>query len=559
MLSARRLISIPDWEPSTSTWRLTSVGMASDGSLVLSSATFLSLIELYSELQIGLMMGIPVPSAKWLYGCLIEANTDGTARTVAIYSDDGTLIHTLTNVNHAQQSIVAYFFPTPYTTHMMRAVPTDPNDWQLFRIVWKWVPEPEKTQFVQHYTDDGVPEPKYLMGFVLEGDTEGNDVTVELQIDGDVVLQTFTINHDGVTEKPYPVTYLENVNPPKVHEMRLVPTGNNIRYFDNTGVWKLKWVYTKHPEYTSWAEDYTPVTDYPQSYRGVVIDADTHGAAITCLVVDETGTTIRTLTVMHATRKQVAYSFGEYFISTEIRLIPLGDWRHYSTRWISDPRPDLAALYSDWTDCGHIGAKFFQGFVLWADTQGNDLQLTIQADGGITAAVFQKINHATDLQIAYSFATPFIAQQVRTIPSIALRYMGPWTIKWIWRPAPELAKHWITQTTSHAGKGYLHHRWTYPCLQSYDTVTYKVTYDDGTIKTYLIPSTAGAVMKPAVPMLPWKGKLTSYSLTSCLPFRLFARDSEVRLKHWGTDGEYIIERPFGGPSFEGGSGGGAEV
>jgi len=499
------------------------------------------------------------PGAKWLYGCLIEANTDNSTRTVAIYSDDGTLIATLTDVQHAQQSIKAYYFPTPYTTHMMRAVPTDPNDWQLFRIVWKWVPEPEKTRFVQHFTDGGVHEPKYLMGFVLEGDTQGNDVTVELRIDGDVVLQTFTVNHAGQLEKPYPVTYLENVNPPKVHEMRLVPTGNNIRYFDNTGVWSLKWIFTVHPEYTSWAEDYTPAEKYPQSYRGCVIDADTAGAAITVLVVDETGTTIRTLNVMHATRKQVAYSFGEFFVSTEIRLIPLGNWRHYSTRWISDDRPDLAALYSDWSDLGYQGPKFIQGFTLWADTGGQDLTLTIQFDGGAASAVFTKINHATDLMVAYSLATPVIAYQLRTIPDIPIRYNGPWKIRWHWRPAPPLAKNWITMNTSHNLSGFLHHRWTYPCLQSYDTVTYKVTYDDGTVQMYLIPQTAGLVKKPPVPHQPHKGKLVSYALTSCVPFRIFRNDSEVRLKQWGSDGGYLVERPWGDASFEGGNGAGADI
>jgi hypothetical protein len=499
------------------------------------------------------------PGAKWLYGCLIEANTDNSTRTVAIYSDDGHLIATLTTVQHAQQSIKPYYFPTPYHTHMMRAVPTDPNDWQLFRIKWLWVPEPEKSRFVQHFTDDGVPEPKYLMGFVLEGDTKGQDVTVELRIDGDVVLQTFTVNHDGQLEKPYPVTYLENVNPPKVHEMRLVPTGNNIQYFDNTGVWKLRWYYTKHPEYTTWAEDYTPVSQYPQSYRGVVIDADTEGAAITVLVVDETGTTIRTLNVLHATRKQVAYSFGEFFVSTEIRLIPLGNWRHYSTRWISDDRPDLAALYSDWSDLGYQGPKFIQGFTLWADTGGQDLTLTIQFDGGVASTVFSKINHPTDLMAAYSLATPVIAYQLRTIPNIAIRYNGPWKIKWHWRPAPPLAKNWITMNTSHNLSGYLHHRWTYPCLQSYDTVNYKLTFDDGTTQTYLIPQTAGEVRKPPVPHQPHKGKLVSYALTSCTPFRLFRNDSEVRLKQWGSDGTYLVERPWGDASFEGGNGGGADI
>jgi len=96
-------------------------------------------------------------------------------------------------------------------------------------------------------------------------------------------------------------------------------------------------------------------------------------------------------------------------------------------------------------------------------------------------------------------------------------------------------------------------------LQSYDIVRYLLTFDDGSTQLYLIPSTAGAVRKPPVPHQPYKQKLVSYSLTSCVPFRLFLADSEVRAKHWGSQGEYEVFRPWGDSSFEGGHGGGAEL
>ena len=483
------------------------------------------------------------PGDKYLYGCLIEANTFGAARTVEIHGDNNTLIATLT-VNHAIQATKPYSFSTPMITHQMRVVPTDANSWELFRIIWKWTKKPELTDFIMDWTDDGIPAPKYLQGFVLEGDTGGTNVTMDLYGDGQLI-QTFTVNHNGQLEKPYPCT-----TPPIVHEMRLVPSGNTIRYWD---VFKIAWIYVKQPEFTAWVPDFTGKDPY--SFRGVAIEADTHGATISVQVVTENGVQ-RTLSVTHSGRQQKAYTFLEPFIATEIKLIPLGDWAQYPdwiVRWIADPRPDLAALYSDWTDDGYQSSKFMQGFSLSADTQGADITFTVEYDGGQVGGVFTKVNHNGWMEIEYSFPTPFIAHLVRTIPSGDLRYLGPWKIRWIWEPAPDLAKNWITQTTSHDLRGYHHHRDTYIALQSYADVLLKLVMDDGSVFNYIIPSTGGNVRKPYQILAPAKGKLSQYNLISCKPFRLFKKDCEVRVKEWGSTGEYLIARPFGGDHFRDGA------
>lgn len=481
------------------------------------------------------------PGDKFLYGCLIEANTFGQNRTVQIYGDDNQLIATLT-VNHPVQQTKPYHFTPPLITHQMRAVPTDENTWDLFKIVWKWNPKPELTQWTMDWTDDGKPVPKYLMGFVLEADTLGQDVSMELWADGQLV-QTFTVNHDGQLEKPYPTT-----NPPIIHEMRLIPSGNDIRYLPP---FKIGWHYTEHPELTTWVEDFT--SSDPVSYRGVAIEADTEGQDVEVRVISAEGLQ-RTLIVNHPGRMQKAYSFLEPFITTEIKLVPIGTpWRHYTTRWIGDPRPDLAPLYTDWTDDGYESSKFFQGFTLWADTQGADIEIRVEYDGGQLAQVFTKVNHNGDMQFEYSFNEPFVAHQVRIIPSGALRYQGPWKIRWIWEPAPDLAKHWHTQTTSHGLRGFHHHRDCYTALQSFANVLLRVTLDDGNVFNYIIPSTGGAIRKPYEVLEPMKAKLSQYSLISCKPFRLFKKDCEMRVKEWGATGEFISERPYGGQHFADGA------
>lgn len=500
------------------------------------------------------------PGDKWFYGVLIEANTFGLARTVQIYGDDNTLFATLT-VNHPIQETKPYFFDTPLISHQVRVVPVDENQWDLFKLIWKWYPKPEYTRFQQDWTDDGFNGPKFLQGFVLEGDTKGLPVEVQLRFDGDQLLQTFTVNHNGQLEKPYPVT-----TPQIVHEMRLVPSGNNIRYMDP---FKITWVYTKHPELTTWVEDNSPSD--PMSYRGVAIEADTLGLDVEMEVRAVVAGAIpqevvaRTLTINHKGRQQKAYAFGESILTTEIRLVPVpsvlaggNPLRHYTTRWIGDPRPDLSPLYTDYTDDGYESSKFFQGFTLWADTRDSadvpqDITMTIEYDGGQTGGVFTKVNHNGNLQIEYSFPTPFIAHQVRAIPSGPLRYNGPWKIRWIWEPAPDLAKNWITQTTSHGLRGFHHHRDCYIALQSFAAVLLRVKLDDGTQYDYIISSTNGDIKKPYEVLQHMKGKLSQYSLISCKPFRVFQKDCEMRVKEWGTNGEYLVTRPFGGPHFQKGA------
>src|SRR6266568_1678031 len=414
-----------------------------------------------------------------------------------------------------------------------------------------WVPKPEITvKRATDWEDEGTAQNKYLYGCLIEADTYNVPRTVEILGDGDLLIATLSIQHDGQQTKPY---YF--VDPLITHHMRISPRDES--------AWQLysvKWFWTLQPELTSFVPDYSP-TD-PIAYRGVAIEADTGGQDVAVQVISE-GIEVRRLTCNHNGRVQKAYSFAEAFTSTEVKLVPLDQpgfpnppWRQHAdwkVRWIGDARPDLAALYSEWTDDGVQAAKFFQGFVLWADTLGQDRTLTVQYDGGQVGGVFTKVNHAGNLQLAYSFPVPFVAHQVRIIPDGPLRYIGPWRIKWIWEPHPDLAKYWITQTTSHGFRGYHSHRDCFVTLQSYSDVKLIVTQDDGRVYTYLIPSTGGEIRKPYEVLQPMKAKLSQYTLLACKPFRVFQKDCAMAVKEWGTSEGCQIVRVHGDLHFKRGA------
>lgn len=217
-------------------------------------------------------------------------------------------------------------------------------------------------------------------------------------------------------------------------------------------------------------------------------------------------------------------------------------------------KPELTrARATDWDDDGYEGAKFFQGFILQANTFAAPATLTVQYDGGSVAQAFLNVNHATELELPYTFTAPFIAHQVRIISDTPIAMMSPFRIRWVWEPAPELAKNWITQPTSHGFRGYFHHRDTYLAIQSTDVVVLKIQPDGAASFNVSFASTGGLVLKPYSPLPAAKCKLSQYFVTSCTPFRLFVKDSELRVKEWGNSGPFQVMKPFGDLSFEKGA------
>ena len=110
----------------------------------------------------------------------------------------------------------------------------------------------------------------------------------------------------------------------------------------------------------------------------------------------------------------------------------------------------------------------------------------------------------------------------------------------------------MTQPTSHDLPGYQHLRDAQIALISTDEVQITITAD-GKEFTYAINSTAGIFKKQYVSFSVMKAKAFIYDLSSATGFRLYAKDSEVRVKPWGSQEGYTTVRPFGGPSRQAGA------
>lgn len=210
--------------------------------------------------------------------------------------------------------------------------------------------------------------------------------------------------------------------------------------------------------------------------------------------------------------------------------------------------PQINAVDQAWTapdDLGDLGAKWFQGIEIEADTGGVDKQYQILYDNDQVGPTIT-INHNGQYARGYSFSTPFIAHTVRLKP-LTTGEVKIITLKWIYEPEPDLVTVWQPQPTTHDFPGWQHLRGGYLALRSTTIVTLQITADALRTTTYNIPSTNGALGKYYFPIFA-KGKVFSYKLSSSVGFRVYQRDLELHVKPWGSGESYVIVKPYGKPS-----------
>jgi len=218
------------------------------------------------------------------------------------------------------------------------------------------------------------------------------------------------------------------------------------------------------------------------------------------------------------------------------------------------PRPVLTILRAtDWTDDGYPGAKFVQGFYIEGDSLGVARSVIVESDGGVQQGSAFAFNSSKRAETPYSFATPFITRLMRIVPQDAHAWRL-FKIRWIWEPAPDLALNWITQGTTHDFANFFHHRDARLALISSSDVLFSLTrLDDSSTLSYMIPSTVGVHRKQYLVVSPSKAKIVSYAVTAETPFRLFVKDTSIRVGEWGRSDAYKVVQPFGDLSRERGA------
>ena len=222
--------------------------------------------------------------------------------------------------------------------------------------------------------------------------------------------------------------------PPVVcHEIRLQP----LDPIGNLELFKVRYIWDEYPEYLDINEDYY-LDKWPSGkhIRGVAIEGDTKGNTISMSVQYDNGNVAGILSITQPGKTLSTFAFATPFVANEIRVIPLGNWRRFSVRWIFDEYPDYAALISAWADCGTPRAKYLRGGILRFDSVGATLTPVLQYDiGGVATITPTTFASNGQNELAFALQPPVVVHLVRWVPDIAWRY---WMTEWDFDVYPEL-------------------------------------------------------------------------------------------------------------------------
>lgn len=208
----------------------------------------------------------------------------------------------------------------------------------------------------------------------------------------------------------------------------------------------------------------------------------------------------------------------------------------------------IADRADDWSNCGTPGNKWFQGFILDADTYDASKSIAIQDDAALTLHFPEPspIVHNGRQTIPYSFATPFLAHMVKLVPQDQVRWRR-FQVEYIFEPSPEAVNTWKTQNTAHGMQGYQHIGRIEAAYSSVASVSLTITAFDGVSPSVItLPSTGGAYQRILLTPTFNKGQLYGYAAVSSGRFQIYLNDWIVYVRQWGSPGPYTPYRLLGG-------------
>lgn len=292
------------------------------------------------------------PGEKIVTGVILDCNTFNVAKAIAVEMTRGsagpTVVATLTVTANGRHRVT--FSGLSGVGDLIRLRPTDTVEWELFNVSWiyKAIPPRQTTwdSFEQTYWDT------YYTGLDLDIDTAGASKTIEVTIDGSVIVSAATVSAAGrrVVHLTLPAG--------RGHVYRFRSTDTNAGT-----LYGWRWHLAPEPsEQHNWNQNFTLAGTLADKWvKGVILDCLTSADKGIALQVEgatlgsEWQTTINT----GGERKVVNWTFPQTRART-LRLVPLDTvpGRLYQVRWIYDEEPYALSLWeSQETDHG-VGGWF---------------------------------------------------------------------------------------------------------------------------------------------------------------------------------------------------------
>ncbi len=200
--------------------------------------------------------------------------------------------------------------------------------WILYRADWIFDPEPPRIARWDINEENGWDQ--YVTGVDLDCNTFGAIKTVEVYIDGALVLT------QPVATPGRRVVHLTVQPPVRGHLLRFIATDGNAGL-----LYAHRWHSDPEPsEQTNWNQNYTIAGALPDKYlKGILLECDTFGQTKDA-TIEVDGVVVETLAVNTNGRKVVEFSFAQH-LGRVFRLLPTdaNPGRLYSHQWIFDQEP----------------------------------------------------------------------------------------------------------------------------------------------------------------------------------------------------------------------------
>lgn len=241
-----------------------------------------------------------------------------------------------------------------------------------------------------------------------------------------------------------------------------------------------------------------------------------------------------------------AFALGLFIVwAVPVNMLPVTLYT-WQPSYIVKPE-STADRAEDWDNGGYEGAKWIQGFILEANTNGSTKQLGIRnGDTQVLQQVFP-VNHPIQQEKAYSFVQPFVAHMVRWESSDGVDWSF-FNIKWIFQKTPETVTTWWTQPSALGWRGYGHVYTINIAYASQANVLFTMTFD-GISQVYTLPSTGGVYKKIFLNLQANKGKLYSFQYQSTAGFsdlQIWEEDFICEVGEWGRNDAYLHHVSVGG-------------
>lgn len=327
-----------------------------------------------------------MPGAFYYRGILIEADTYGANKSLAIYDADTNSAHAYTGgpanstINHNGQTQIEYAFTVPFVAHLIRDQSQDLVPWRKWGIEPKGEPWPELTAEHGPWMNLGTVGAKYLLTVVIPMDTNGQAVSLTLLSSdgGPVTLGPFTTTAAEKTDSAWAFTI-----PLVGHEFQIVPSAPIRIWYD-----QIRWSFDAWPELVDGATGWLkPRGGLAAWLQGLVVPVEAAGDNPALEFLYDNGQSVALTTNVTPVANQktpIPYTLENPVVCHIGQLVPSEPCRIWTDEiiWISEATPELSNTWK--TQPTSHGAKGYH-FIYrleWSYAANANCTLTIAATDG---------------------------------------------------------------------------------------------------------------------------------------------------------------------------------